>query len=106
LIYHHADIYITVGFFHRPESIGEIFITTGKSGETIRGFLDCIGILVSNLLQNEVSWTEVSSHLRGTVFEPIDGKDGMSIVHTIVRAVDAILSTEGINPDIPFTGQS
>jgi len=60
-------------------SVGEIFITASKSGSTLRGLFDCLGISVSLGLQHGVpltSYIEKFAHVR---FEPSGFTDNQNI---------------------------
>lgn len=63
------DVYMTVGLFE-DGSPGELFITTGKLGSTMRGLLDTIGIEASMLMQYGVPLRAVCEKLSHIAFEP------------------------------------
>jgi len=99
------DLYITVGFFQPQQKEteadvfsyrqpGEVFIKIGKEGSTMAGLMDIIGVLMSLLLQYNVSWAQISRKLRDTNFEPSNA-EGKSIAHSVVAAVDKILEERG-----------
>ncbi|KKM06139.1 hypothetical protein LCGC14_1746930, partial [marine sediment metagenome] len=46
-----TDVYITVGLYPDTKQPGEVFITVGKVGSTVRGMIDLFGLNVSLLLQ-------------------------------------------------------
>ncbi len=87
------DIYVTVGFFENNQP-GEVFIKIAKEGSTLGGFCDSLAIMMSILLQYGVPWDRVGKKLRHTKFEPVN-KDGHSIGHSIIDAVDTILILKG-----------
>jgi len=64
-----ADCYIRVGLFE-DGTPGEIFITMGHEGSTMRGLLDTIGILFSISLQYGVPLEKLVDKLKGQKFEP------------------------------------
>ena len=63
------DVYLTVGLFE-DGSPGELFITVGKVGSTMRGLLDTIGKQTSLLLQFGVPLRTVCDKLSYLQFEP------------------------------------
>lgn len=63
------DVYIIVGFFE-DGCPGELFITTGKMGSTMRGMLDTIGIQTSLLMQYGVPLRVICEKLGRIAFEP------------------------------------
>jgi len=105
------NIFVSVGFFEQSKPTrfrrrkmfsytqpGEVFIKIGKEGSTLAGMLNGIGVLMSLLLQYNVPWKIVARKMRDTTFEPCD-KDGQSILHSVVTAVDIILEKRGTDVD-------
>lgn len=102
------DIYVIVGFFEPStkgnpnfdgvEQPGEVFIMLGKEGSTLGGLCDMIGVTMSLSLQYGVPWEKISRKMRNTNFEPTNS-EGKSIMHSVVTAVDKILSDRGSIPD-------
>ena len=82
--------YMTVGLYEdgRP---GELFLTMGKEGSTLGGFLDVIGILASVSLQYGVPLESLANKLSHCRFEPSgwtpnpDIRQASSIVDYIFR---------------------
>jgi len=78
VIDHSTDVYVTVGLYPDTEQPGEVFITVGKVGSTVRGMVDLFGINVSLLLQHGVDLESLCNKWIGTTFEPrgiTDDKD-------------------------------
>ena len=105
----HIDIYVIVGFFepyttesrkdpNLVEQPGEVFIKLAKEGSTLGGMCDMLGITMSLMLQYGIPWSRIAIKMRNTNFDPVDG-NGKSIAHSIVTAVDKILSDRGSLPD-------
>lgn len=100
------DIYVIVGFFAAStkeeykdvEQPGEVFIKLAKEGSTLGGLCDVIGVMMSLMLQYDIPWDRIAKKVRDTNFEPTN-QMGKSIAHTIVTAVDKILSDRGSIPD-------
>jgi ribonucleoside-diphosphate reductase alpha chain len=61
--------YLTVGLFEDGQP-GELFITMAKEGSTLGGLMDCIGRLVSLLLQTGTSVEILVRKFEGQTFEP------------------------------------
>lgn len=61
--------YLIVGLYAdgRP---AEVFIRMAKSGSTVRGLMDTIGVLTSLALQHGVSVDALARKFEGTKFEP------------------------------------
>lgn len=90
------DIYITVGFFDQMHACvaGEVFIKIGKEGSTLQGLMDIIAIQMSIMLQYGIPWPRIARKIRDTNFEPLN-KDGKSVAHAIVQAVDELVLMGG-----------
>ena len=68
---HH--LYIITGTY--PDGrLGEIFIRLGKEGSTLRGLMNIMGILVTTLLRNGVTVSQVCDLLREGGDYPPNGK--------------------------------
>ena len=70
--------YITVGLYEDGQP-GEVFLTVAKEGSTIRGLMDCVGILTSVALQHGVPLSDLTRKLRGVTFEPAGFTGGEEI---------------------------
>lgn len=85
------DGYVTLGFLP-DDSIGEVFITVAREGETIRGLLEALSISISVGLQHGVpieTFVEKFSHMRfdpsGMTLDPAPLTFASSIVDYIFR---------------------
>jgi ribonucleoside-diphosphate reductase alpha chain len=86
--------YISVGLFPDGKP-GEVFLKIGKEGTTVRGLLDCVGILTSVSLQYGVPLEKLSEKLTHVRFEPsgqtknADIPIAKSIVDYVFRWLDS-----------------
>jgi ribonucleoside-diphosphate reductase alpha chain len=87
------DVYVILGFFEN-NGPGEIFIKIGKEGSTLQGLMDIIAIQSSLMLQYGIPWERIARKLRYTNFEPLN-KEGHSVAHAIVEAVDKLIVQKG-----------
>lgn len=71
-------VYITYGVY--PDGrIGELFVSVGKQGSTLRGYLDAWSRMVSVGLQWGVPITEISGKFKDVSFEPLGATDNTDI---------------------------
>jgi ribonucleoside-diphosphate reductase alpha chain len=82
--------YIRVGLYENGTP-GEMFINMSKEGSTIRGLLDCLGIVVSLSLQNGVTLERLINKLQGQRFEPCGFTDNSKIKESL-SVVDYIFT--------------
>lgn len=62
--------YVTVGFYPDSNRPGEVFLEMSKSGSTVGGLMDSIGMLMSLCLQYGVPTEKLIGKLSGQKFEP------------------------------------
>lgn len=85
-----TDIFITVGLYEDGH-IGEVFVSVGKQGSTMRGTLDCWARMVSVALQWGIPLKEITRKFKGYAFEPggtttnQDIKECVSIVDYVAQ---------------------
>lgn len=87
--------YITVGLYD-DGSPCELFIKSNKSGSTINGLLDSLGISISKGLQHGVDLTEYIDKFSFIKFEPygITGDQDIPIAHSVVDYIARWLGKE------------
>lgn len=74
-----TELYITVGHYPDTGQPGEVFLTLGKVGSTMRGMLDLMGIQFSLLLQNGVELDALCRKFENVQFEPHGRTDNPNI---------------------------
>lgn len=95
--------YLRTGLY--PDgSLGEIFLSTAKSGSTLRGILDAFALSVSVGLQYGVPLSTFASAYIGTSFEPngfVPDHPSIKMCDSILDAVFKILLKEHPSPEAP-----
>jgi hypothetical protein len=64
------DVYITANVYPGTANVGEVFISTGKTGSTMNGTMDLLGLGCSLLLQSGMPLSELVRKFQGLQFEP------------------------------------
>lgn len=72
--------------FYDDGRLGEIFATVGKQGDTVKGLMEVLCILISKTLQYGIPADVISSILRNTEFGP----NGLVRQHPNIRAASSI----------------
>lgn len=72
------ELYIRTGHFE-DGSLGEVFLTIGKEGSTLRGLLDSAGILISFALQYGADLASLHKKFEGMRFPPAGPTDNPDI---------------------------
>ena len=63
------DLYITAGY-HDDGTLGEVFLSIGKQGSTLKGALDSFAIMLSMGLQFGVPLDSIVSKFEHVAFDP------------------------------------
>ena len=61
--------YMSVGYYDDGRPC-EVFIRTGKAGQTLRGYTDALGIVISHYLQIGGDVVTIADKLSGSLFDP------------------------------------
>lgn len=72
--------------FYEDGRLGEIFATVGKQGDTVKGLMEVICILISKSLQYGIPTDVISSILRNTDFGP----NGLVQQHPYIKSASSI----------------
>lgn len=72
--------------FYDDGRLGEIFATVGKQGDTVKGLMEVLCILISKILQYGIPADVVSSILRNTEFGP----NGLVQQHPYIKSASSI----------------
>lgn len=72
--------------FYDDGKLGEIFATVGKQGDTVKGLMEVICILISKSLQYGIPANVISEILRNTEFGP----NGMVRQHPYIKSASSI----------------
>jgi ribonucleoside-diphosphate reductase alpha chain len=63
------ELYITLGFYDNG-NIAEMFVSTDKEGTVVKGILASLSKAISNMLQYQISPSDISRTLREQKYEP------------------------------------
>jgi len=86
-----ADLYMQAGYYPDTSLIGEIFLSIGKQGSTLKGLLDSWAIMVSIAMQTEGSDLDaIIQKFKGSLFEP-NGLTSNSVIPTCTSLVDYVV---------------
>lgn len=72
--------------FYGDGRLGEIFVTAGKQGDTVKGLMEVICILISKVLQYGIPVEVISDILRNTEFSP----KGLVKNHPYVKSATSV----------------
>lgn len=84
-IENNIKLYITTSFYDDGR-LGEIYVSAGRQGSLIKGLLDSISTMISEMLQYGVDPKDIARMYRGQKFEP----SGFVTGHPYIKAVDSI----------------
>lgn len=79
VIDHSNDLFIIVGLYPDTQAPGELFLTLGKPGSTMRGMLDWVSVFASLTLQHGVDLEDLCNKFENTRFEPYGVTDNKDI---------------------------
>ncbi len=80
-----VELYVTIGFY--PDGgMAELFVSTDKEGNVVKGLLAALSKAISNMLQYNVPAKEIARLLRGQQFEP----SGFVSRHPYIRNASSI----------------
>jgi len=87
---HEAEIgglklYITASFYDNGK-LGEIYVSAGRQGSLVKGLLDSISTIVSEMLQYGVKAEDIARMYRGQKYEP----SGFVYGHPYIKMADSI----------------
>lgn len=103
--------YVTVGLYDDGRPC-ELFIKANKTGSTINGLLDVVGIVISKALQHGVDLNEFVDKLAFTKFEPsgITDNEDIRVAHSVIDYIARWLGLQFLNktykpePLLPLNG--
>lgn len=72
--------------FYDDDRLGEIFVSVGKQGNTVKGLTEVLCILISKCLQYGIPAETISSIMRNSEFAP----NGMVYQHSNIKAASSI----------------
>ena len=72
--------------FYDDGRLGEIFVSCGKQGNTVKGLTETLCILISKCLQYGIPPETISEMMRGSEFSP----NGMVLQHSNIKAASSI----------------
>lgn len=74
-----TDVYITANVYPGTVNVGEVFVRTGKTGSTMNGTMDLLGLSVSLLLQTGMPLEQLVRKYQGLQFEPSGRTNNLDI---------------------------
>ncbi len=84
------EYYVTVNFYPKTATPGEVFIKIAKEGSVVAGFVDALAITISIALQEGVKWETLGNKYLHTIFEPRDDMCS-SVVDGIAKTISAVI---------------
>lgn len=104
-------LYITTSYYDNGE-LAEIYVSSGRQGSLVKGLLDVISTMLSEMIQYGVPIKNLAKMLRGHKFEPngfVSGHPYIKSVDSIVDCISKILEIEcnnftncQVKPDDPI----
>lgn len=79
------ELYITIGFYENGR-MAELFVSTDKEGNVVKGLLASLSKTISNMLQYNVPAKEIARLLRGQQYEP----SGIVTRHPYIKTAASI----------------
>ncbi len=78
-------LYITTSFYENG-NIGELYVSSGRQGSLVKGLLDSLSTMISEMLQYGVPAEDIARMYRGQKYEP----SGFVTGHPYIKFVDSI----------------
>jgi len=79
------ELYVTIGFYENGK-MAEMFVSTDKEGNVVKGLLAALSKAISNMLQYNVPPSEIARLLRNQQFEP----SGFVSRHPYIKSATSI----------------